>query len=132
MNGYRSTTTNRLLCSNGLPGSTGGNTTAADCAAIYGPQVTANYQVTNSGPQSYKVQQFNADGAAWCGTCHSYALDTTLGGAVHAHPTGCDSCHGNPDGGPLAEADFPHSTLEESMLKELPDGLCITCHTNLP
>ena len=122
------TVTNQNLCSNGLPGSVT-PTTNADCTAIYGGGVIANYKATLPlGPQSVKIEQYNQDGAQWCGTCHSYALDTTLGGAVHAHPTGCYACHGNEVGAPASEWDFPHTTTEEAMLKELPDGLCITCH----
>jgi hypothetical protein len=125
------TVTNQNLCSNGLPGSVK-PTTDADCTAIYGAGVIANYAATlPAGPQTYKIEQYNKDGAQWCGTCHSYALDMTLGGAVHAHPTGCDACHGNPTPA-SGVADFPHSTMNESMLKQMPDGLCITCHTTLP
>lgn len=136
---------NKNLCSNGLPGSivtdaTGSapNETDADCAAVYGAGVTAGYASNFVPPTGYGITAYGHDKAQWCGTCHSYALDSTLGGVVHAHPTGCDACHGNTPasiatpGGAAGYPDFPHTSLEESMLQSLPDGLCISCHKNLP
>lgn len=129
--------TNPNLCSNGFPG-TVSPATNADCLAVYGAGVTAGYTNTIPAPTSYGITAYGHDKAQWCGTCHSYAVDTSLGGTVHAHPTGCDACHGNTPqsisnpGGANGYPDFPHTSKEEAMLQELPDALCITCHTNLP
>ncbi len=129
--------TNNNLCSNGLPGSQNPATTA-DCQAIYGAGVTGGYTNTIPAPKTYGATAYGHDKAQWCGQCHYYAVDSTLGGTTHAHPTGCDSCHGNTPasisspGGANGYPDFPHTSKEEAMLQELPDALCITCHTNLP
>jgi hypothetical protein len=103
------------------------------------------YQLLSASPNhtwshrhSYKTDLANKDGATFCGTCHSTIISDELGGVVHAHPTGCDACHGNSalsisaPGPANGYPDFPHSVRHDDMLKQYPDGLCITCHTSMP
>lgn len=84
--------------------------------------------------KTYKVGNHSHDTAQWCGTCHDEHLDgaTVNGTTYHAHPTGCESCHGNPsksiDPTLTASADFPHTSTVSDLLKAYPDGLCVSCH----
>jgi hypothetical protein len=90
-------------------------------------------------PRSYNANGSYDDQAEWCGTCHTDAVDTSLGGSYHNHPTGCTYCHGGPSvlntsSGPTnqdfnAVQDYPHTSSNAMLLKALPDGLCISCHS---
>lgn len=77
--------------------------------------------------RSWKTDIYNHDGSLVCGTCHSSRIDWSWGGTNHNHPTGCEACHGNPSDG--SSSDFPHSSTSSVLLQEVPDGLCINCHT---
>jgi hypothetical protein len=77
--------------------------------------------------KSWGTDIYDHDSAIWCGTCHTYSVDTTFGGQWHNHPTGCTACHGNMGDGGIS-ADFPHSSTNEFMLQEFPDALCLECH----
>jgi hypothetical protein len=77
--------------------------------------------------RSYNADQYNHDGALWCGSCHTSRVDAHFGGQYHNHPTGCDACHGNDA---VGDADFPHSgSNAPELLREIPDALCLECHT---
>jgi Doubled CXXCH motif (Paired_CXXCH_1) len=76
--------------------------------------------------RSYNTDQYNHDGMLWCGSCHRTQVDAAFGGQYHNHPTGCDACHGNDAAG---DADFPHSSSSQMMLRAIPDALCLECHT---
>ena len=84
--------------------------------------------------KSWGTDRRRRDESVWCGTCHPSRLDVTLGGTYHAHPTACDYCHGNPTPAANTDRDFPHSSSMDMLLKDYPDALCITCHTqgNVP
>ncbi len=77
--------------------------------------------------KSWGTDIYDHDQALWCGTCHTGSVDSMFGGQWHSHPTGCLACHGNPADG--SSADFPHSSTNSFMLQEVPDALCLTCHT---
>ena len=73
------------------------------------------------------MDKYSHDQAQWCGRCHDQALPSQYGGTYHNHPTGCTSCHGNPND--ATSTDFPHTSTFQSFLKDYPDLLCINCHT---
>jgi hypothetical protein len=107
--------------------------TAADAegqtVSLYGYKLLSAYpnHSWDQGPESYGMAQRSRDSARWCGRCHNQAVDTMFGGTFHAHPTGCTSCHGNPND--MSSFDFPHTSTSKTFLKDYPDALCINCHT---
>lgn len=104
------------------PGTPPSGTLYADDVLRTGPK---------AGIRSYNTDIYNHDGALFCGTCHSRDVDDTMGGTYHNHPTGCESCHGNPANDPDSR-DYPHTSSFAALLQDLPDALCINCHTELP
>lgn len=95
---------------------------------LYGYKMLAEFpNHTYSTSQTYHTEQYNDDGARWCGSCHPSRIDSST---FHNHNTGCDACHGNP--ADASSADFPHTSSTESLLRAYPDALCLTCHTVMP
>ena len=81
-----------------------------------------------AGVRSYNTDIYNHDGMLFCGTCHSRNVDDSYGGTYHNHPTGCEACHGNPANDATSN-DYPHTSTFQYLLQDVPDALCITCHT---
>jgi hypothetical protein len=79
-------------------------------------------------PESYYMARRGLDSARWCGKCHDLTIPERVGGMYHSHPTACDYCHGNPTDQTIASTDFPHTSTFDRLLKQYPDGLCISCH----
>jgi hypothetical protein len=100
--------------------------------SLYGFQLLSsgpNHQFAPAKVKSYGTAYGGADSAEWCGTCHTQRWDDPNG--THAnHPGACTRCHGNPID--QTSFDFPHTSTVARLLTQLPDGLCIRCHTNLP
>lgn len=97
-----------------------------------------------SGEDDPVVDDWIQDGGDWCAKCHDKRLanEETLDAGIHNHPSDfCLQCHGNYEGEtdtlgfPTQEEvddndeDFPHSSPVQNVLKQVPDELCITCHT---
>lgn len=100
-----------------------------DSAYLYGYKLLSSYP-NHSWDQkavSWNMDRYSHDQAQWCGRCHDQALPSAYGGTYHNHPTGCTSCHGNPNDG--TSTDFPHTSTNQKFLKDYPDLLCINCHT---
>ena len=98
--------------------------------SLYGYKLLSEFpNHTYSSPESFGTAFRSHDQPGWCGSCHPSRMDISLGGAYHAHPTGCSSCHGNPANN-LASQDYPHTSTNDMLLKDYPDALCITCHTS--
>ena len=106
-----------------------GTDTEGESAYLYGYKLLSAYpnHSWSSGPESWNMDQRTHDGARWCGRCHNLATPIAYGGTAHSHPTGCTSCHGNPNDG--TSTDFPHTSTFSTFLKDYPDLLCINCHT---
>ncbi len=81
-----------------------------------------------AGVRSMHTDEHNHDGMLFCGTCHSRSVDDSYGGTYHNHPTGCEACHGNPANDATSN-DYPHTSSFQYLLQDVPDALCITCHT---
>ena len=95
------------------------------------------YKMLSSGPNHQmaprSVQAFagtSAETNAWCGTCHQNRWDYDGLHPTHSASGGCTACHGNPADG--TSFDYPHTSSVSRLLKMLPDGLCLTCHSMLP
>jgi predicted CXXCH cytochrome family protein len=103
--------------------------TEGESAYLYGYKLLSMYpnHSWNQKPVSWNTDRYSHDVAQWCGRCHDKALPSTYGGTYHNHPTGCTSCHGNPND--ATSTDFPHTSTFQSFLKDYPDLLCINCHT---
>jgi hypothetical protein len=93
-----------------------------------------NHQYANE--QTFDLAAHSLDQAGWCAVCHNKNLDasSTGGTGYHDHPTGCSSCHGNPnptdsEGGTHTDLDYPHTSSMPDFLKDYPDALCESCHT---
>jgi hypothetical protein len=82
-----------------------------------------------AGVRSYNTDIYNHDGMLFCGTCHSRNVDDSYGGTYHNHPTGCEACHGNPANDATSN-DYPHTSTFQYLLQDVPDALCITCHSS--
>jgi predicted CXXCH cytochrome family protein len=109
--------------------------------SLYGYKLLTAYPNHNYlSAESWGVAYRSTDQARWCGTCHPSKVSPDLGvegefavdiagvpTVFHSHPTACNYCHGSPtDGG---SADFPHTSTRGVLLKEYPDALCLSCHT---
>jgi predicted CXXCH cytochrome family protein len=103
--------------------------TEGESAYLYGYKLLSAYpnHSWNEKPVSWNMDKYSHDQSQWCGRCHDKALPSQYGGTYHNHPTGCTSCHGNPNDG--TSTDFPHTSTFQSFLKDYPDLLCINCHT---
>ncbi|MGE5226039.1 MAG: cytochrome c3 family protein [Planctomycetaceae bacterium] len=103
--------------------------TEGESAYLYGYKLLSAYpnHSWNEGAVSWGMESYGHDGAQWCGRCHDLATPSQYGGTVHSHPTGCTSCHGNPND--ATSTDFPHTSTFQSLLKDYPDLLCINCHS---
>ena len=98
--------------------------------SLYGYKLLSAYPNHSYGlVQSYALTNHEHDVADWCASCHNTKDIEGTYGAYHNHPTGCITCHGNADGD---TGDFPHTSTKGKFLLDLPDALCINCHTNLP
>jgi predicted CXXCH cytochrome family protein len=108
--------------------------TEGESAYLYGYKLLSAYpnHSWSDGPESWSMDARSHDGARWCGRCHDLATPVAYGGTAHSHPTGCTTCHGNPNAG--TSTDFPHTSTFSTFLKDYPDLLCINCHVagNLP
>lgn len=102
---------------------------AGQSAYLYGYKLLSAYPNHSwaDGPESWNMDARGHDGARWCGRCHDLATPIAYGGTAHSHPTGCTTCHGNPNDG--TSTDFPHTSTFSTFLKDYPDLLCINCHT---
>ena len=134
---------------------------AGQIVSTFGYKLLSAYpNHTYAVPGSWGAISANTDMQSWCGKCHPSRVNANMpvawtqvpgygnpdgqGGAAttgnagtyHNHPTACTYCHGNPSypaqNGDPATKDFPHTSQNTSLLKAYPDGLCITCHNNLP
>jgi hypothetical protein len=103
--------------------------TEGESAYLYGYKLLSEYpnHSWSDEPVSWGMEMYGHDSAQWCGRCHDLATPSQYGGTVHSHPTGCTSCHGNPND--ATSTDFPHTSTFQSLLKDYPDLLCINCHT---
>jgi len=103
--------------------------TEGESAYLYGYKLLSAYpnHSWSDGPESWNMDARGHDGARWCGRCHDLATPSEYGGTAHSHPTGCTTCHGNPNEG--TSTDFPHTSTFSTFLKDYPDLLCINCHT---
>ena len=103
--------------------------TEGESAYLYGYKLLSAYpnHSWNQKPVSWNMDKYSHDQAQWCGRCHDTALPSEYGGTYHNHPTGCTSCHGNPND--ATSTDFPHTSTFQNFLKDYPDLLCINCHT---
>ena len=99
---------------------------------LYGYKLLSAYPNHSwaQGPESWAMSNHSHDVARWCGRCHNQAVDEAIDATstYHAHPTGCTSCHGNPND--MSSFDFPHTSTMGKLLKDYPDALCINCHTS--
>ncbi len=88
-----------------------------------------NHQYLPADVKTYGLASGGDDSAEWCGTCHTDRWNDPNG--THAnHPGSCTRCHGNP--ADQTSFDFPHTSSVARLLTQLPDGLCIRCHSELP
>ncbi len=98
------------------------------------------YKLLSAGPNHQYATGITADWAnlfepyndtdGWCTTCHYNKLDEE---GVHNNHPHCDRCHGNPETLPAgATADFPHSSVNPTLLIDVPDALCVNCHPHSP
>jgi Doubled CXXCH motif (Paired_CXXCH_1) len=100
--------------------------------SLYGYKLLSAYpnHSWSSGPESWGTSNHSHDVSRWCGRCHNTAVDVSINASstYHNHPTGCTSCHGNPNS--MGSFDFPHTSSMAMLLKDYPDALCINCHTS--
>jgi hypothetical protein len=103
--------------------------------SLFGYKLLTRYPNQDySSIKSYRTDTRDRDTPKWCSSCHPSRVDTSFGGTLHNHPTGCLSCHGDPvqvaDGSRELSKDFPHTSTVDWLLRDYPDALCTTsCHT---
>jgi predicted CXXCH cytochrome family protein len=104
--------------------------TEGENAYVYGYKLLSAYpnHSWDQGAVSWGMDYRSRDQTQWCGRCHDEALPSEWGGTFHNHPTGCTSCHTNPNDG--TSTDFPHTSTFQKLLRDYPDLLCINCHAS--
>ena len=110
--------------------------------STYGYKLLSAYpNHTWNSPVSWGADFRLDDQPSFCAKCHPERVDSSFpavwtdsvgpsgSGTFHNHPTPCAYCHGNPSIPQGGSNDFPHTSTNTDFLKQLPDGLCIACHT---
>jgi predicted CXXCH cytochrome family protein len=108
--------------------------------SAYGYKLLSAYpNHTWVNPTSWGADFRLDDQPSYCAKCHPSKVDASMpelwtrglpgAGVMHSHPTPCAYCHGNPSLPQGKSNDFPHTSTNSKFLKQLPDGLCISCHT---
>ncbi len=89
---------------------------------LYGYKLLSAYPNHSwaQGPESWAMSNHSHDVSRWCGRCHNTAVDSSIDATstYHNHPTGCTSCHGNPND--MNSFDFPHTSIDGQAAQGLP------------
>lgn len=80
----------------------------------------------NHGDEVTGLVDWVNDGGKWCGGCHDKRTPDPDAGMYNHPDYACLTCHG--DYIPAPTEDFPHTSVEQSLLTLYPDELCLQCH----